>query len=93
MKKLKRFFLKIPYAFYWVWTKLILMRPISFNDWLLKHGFWRLATYLQDLKLLVPKEYLDFVKKFPDMPPYVILPKTDTNPNDNIHYLGKERKP
>lgn len=69
MKKFKRALLRPAYAAYWLWMKFIIHTgpPVRFNRWLSRNGFWMLENTLDNFKVIVPKEYREFVKNNPNI--------------------------
>lgn len=67
MKKIARLLLRIPYFYYWSWKRY----PYNFELWLSLYVSYDLANFaLKNLKLIVPKEYRDFIIKYPDFKPF-----------------------
>jgi len=60
------------------WTEKIGLR--NFNSWLSKHGYWRLSTQMDNLKLIVPKSYRDLIIKYPELKNPFKLVKEMTKP-------------
>ncbi len=98
MKTLKRLLLRPFYAIYWLWARFVKNELYikTFNNWLSANGFWRLSTALDNFKVIVPKEYREFVGKYPLTHPYVYPVDTtryDKKPNDaKIFYHWEEKK-
>lgn len=88
MKKIKRFLLYPVYYLSWIFADKV-FRP-TFNRWLYRHGYWRLTDYLDNLKLLVPREYRDLVVKYPhiDIPytPASFFGEANANPKEFYYY-------
>lgn len=85
MKRLKRILLRPFYFWYWIFHK----RPVRFELLLIRNGFWRLANPLKDFKVIVPKSYYEFIKKYPDIKPYypeLRILNTPTTNNTFYHY-------
>lgn len=67
MRKLTRLLLRIPYFYYWSWKK----HPYDFELWMSFYISYNLANSpLKNLKVIIPNEYRDFVKKYPDFKPF-----------------------
>ena len=79
VKNIKRALLK---PFYWLtllWCLLFRKQsPYNFNSWLQKKGYWRLTNTLDNFKVIVPKEYIEFIKKHPTVP-YIHLRDATSN--------------
>lgn len=67
MKYIIRFFLRIPYFYYWSWKRY----PYHFELWLSLYISYNLAkSPLKKFKVLVPKEYYELIKKYPNFNPF-----------------------
>jgi hypothetical protein len=63
MKKIARLLLRIPYFYYWCWVQY----PYNFDFWLRDLGLLKLSNQLlRELNIIVPKNYADFINKFPE---------------------------
>ena len=84
MKPVLRLLLRIPYFYYWSWKEY----PYNFELWLSFYGMGWLANHLiKNLKVIVPKEYYEFIKKYPDFKPYYPeLRVTNTRTSNNTFY-------
>lgn len=77
MKTIIRLLLRIPYFYYWSWKQY----PYNFELWLIFYvGYWLAKSPLKNLKIIVPREYHDLIKKYPDFNPFMALKELAANP-------------
>lgn len=83
MKKIKRLLLRPIYWICLLWYDIAKNpKPYTFNHWLCRHGFWRLTNWLDNLKIIVPKQYHDLIKKYPKSPFITGIVATEMKPNN-----------
>lgn len=89
MKTIKRFFLRPAYWFALLFSK---HKYVTFNHWLSKNGYWRLTNWLDNLKLIVPKNYHEFIKNNPDIPYITPLEakKESNTTTTKFYYYSKD---
>lgn len=65
---------------------------ISFNDWLNKHGFWKLTNWLENFKVIVPKNYSELIKKYPfPKMSEMICKELKEKPNKQFYYYTENK--
>lgn len=70
----------------------------NFNSWLSKKGFWRLNSSLNNLKLIVPKEYSELLIKYPNINRFSLMKELkpgelkETGAEQFYHYESGEVK-